>query len=886
MVGSAENSPNAEAIDHVTVDNTSTSSFSDLTTRSYEDNASRVNIGQFPTPPPMELGVNETEYEAGYDSDGQLGPFFDAVRGEEVDGYYEEPITNNNSSESTSDNTTDTSADTERNQEKFSKSDTELNNMRKKDLVDECKKLGIDHKGNKGLLVARLMKAREDDLSYLSAEEMNNPGREQLMNDGFAPSSKWMMIGEPEDKQMKTDELEVNSIKYRAPTTPREEFERTGDGGGGVKKFDFDLKIERSEFSKSAEIPKLDRLGRLLKNRMTGEPVYENKEIKKMVPNMQFFRKHGLSLESQPYDYFNAFLPFKKSRQQRQVDGPFTIGDWTRFTNLKAELSNAGKGGTIYTDFVPFTVEEMMKHIGVYFLHGISPSPQVEMKMMPQCDDPFNGNDLVFNSLGRNAQRRHKHFKCFFALQDPRIAVPSRKTHPNWKVEPFLKQALKVCKEAVVVGENCAIDEQTNGFQGKHEDKKRHDEKREGDGFQSDSLNVEGGYTWAFYFRNQPPPPKLIEEGLSPLHARTLALIAQLDGENHCVYMDNLYLSAKLCLHAWKKLKAKVHGVCRQGGRGIPEEIKQEAKTKQNEEYQARGTLKVAVCCGDEDMTDIICTSLYDVKPFYMMSTVCSTVQWTKKFVNVFCTTQRKIVSVPFYRLNLADEYNNKMGRVDVGDQLRNYYRFDHFMRKRKWWWSFWMWGMGMLLTNAYIIYKRFNELHSISPRFNHYDFVCNIAQAWLKPDIHFHRKPVKDNVTSVSSDTSVTEASSTMRSKRKLNVVIEEIIKRRKIGMTDQTIKSQFKLRLNQRYSHFPVPATSKTAPRCQLHSWATNSQMRKKAGVVLCEVCDVHLCLECFKDFHCIHDLMENKSRIANRCLAVYDVKPKKKTKRKSKK
>ena len=119
MVGSAENSPNKEAIDHVTVDNTSTSSFSDLTTRSYEENASRVNIGQFPTPPPVELGVNETEYEAGYDSDGQLGPFFDAVRGEEVDGYYEEPITNNNSSEITSDNTTDTSTDTERNQENF-----------------------------------------------------------------------------------------------------------------------------------------------------------------------------------------------------------------------------------------------------------------------------------------------------------------------------------------------------------------------------------------------------------------------------------------------------------------------------------------------------------------------------------------------------------------------------------------------------------------------------------------------------------------------------------------------------------------------------------------------------------------------------------------------
>lgn len=55
--------------------------------------------------------------------------------------------------------------------------------------------------------------------------------------------------------------------------------------------------------------------------------------------------------------------------------------------NLKASLSNAGKGGTVYIDYFDFSFEEMMKHIGVYFLHGISPSPQVEMKMMPQFDD-------------------------------------------------------------------------------------------------------------------------------------------------------------------------------------------------------------------------------------------------------------------------------------------------------------------------------------------------------------------------------------------------------------------------------------------------------------------------------------------------------------------
>ncbi len=83
-------------------------------------------------------------------------------------------------------------------------------------------------------------------------------------------------------------------------------------------------------------------------------------------------------------------------------------------------------------------------------------------------------------------------------------------------------------------------------------------------------------------------------------------------------------------------------------------------------------------------MTPIVCTSLYDVKPFYMMSTVAEGITWTKCFTTVYCSIKRKKVRVPFYQLSLANMYNNKMGRVDVGDQLRSYYRFDHWMRKRK----------------------------------------------------------------------------------------------------------------------------------------------------------------------------------------------------------
>ena len=71
-------------------------------------------------------------------------------------------------------------------------------------------------------------------------------------------------------------------------------------------------------------------------------------------------------------------------------------------------------------------------------------------------------------------------------MQDPRKDNPSRKTHPNWKIERLLKQVLRVSKEAMIPGRDASIDEQRIEFQGHHADKKRKNEKNEGNGFQCD----------------------------------------------------------------------------------------------------------------------------------------------------------------------------------------------------------------------------------------------------------------------------------------------------------------------------------------------------------------------------------------------------------------
>ena len=46
----------------------------------------------------------------------------------------------------------------------------------------------------------------------------------------------------------------------------------------------------------------------------------------------------------------------------------------------KAMLCNAGQKGGIYPEFIPFSPQEIKSYLGLYVLHGLTPSPQVKMK--------------------------------------------------------------------------------------------------------------------------------------------------------------------------------------------------------------------------------------------------------------------------------------------------------------------------------------------------------------------------------------------------------------------------------------------------------------------------------------------------------------------------
>ena len=120
-----------------------------------------------------------------------------------------------------------------------------------------------------------------------------------------------------------------------------------------------------------------------------------------------------------------------------------------------------------------------------------------------------------------------------------------------------------------------------------------------------------------------------------------------------------------------------------------------------------------------------------------------------------------------FHCVDIVDEYNNHMNNVDVADQLRGSYRFDIFLCKTKWWWSMFFWCFQMLLTNSYILYKKYLLLHNITPM-SHYDFHFPPAKAWIRSDLHCpdaSRKIARREESNTQDNTSV--ATSTINNAR-----------------------------------------------------------------------------------------------------------------------
>ena len=61
--------------------------------------------------------------------------------------------------------------------------------------------------------------------------------------------------------------------------------------------------------------------------------------------------------------------------------------------------------------------------------------------------------------------------------------------------------------------------------------------------------------------------------------------------------------------------------------------------------------------------------------------------KWIVKEKPVFNLDTGRVESLRFLIMNTINGYNNTMVHVDISDQIRNRYRFNHWFRNHKWWW-------------------------------------------------------------------------------------------------------------------------------------------------------------------------------------------------------
>eukprot|EP00957_Ditylum_brightwellii_P146697 11166851-Ditylum_brightwellii.AAC.1 len=198
----------------------------------------------------------------------------------------------------------------------------------------------------------------------------------------------------------------------------------------------------------------------------------------------------------------------------------------------------------------------------------------------------------------------------------------------------------------------------------------------------------------------------------------------QLDGQYYRCDLDSLYTSAKFAKLALKH-KNYVHGVTRKGGWNLPSCVLQEKVISRTGQLAVQGTVNAAILHGDPECKGLVAVSVYDTKPVHFLTTANNSTKWIEMTREVYSKEHGKSIMIKHLHLNINDDDNHGMGHVDVADLLHPYYRCDHWIRKRKWWWALFWWGLDILLVNCYMECKTLMEEAGVNKKhtLSHYEF-------------------------------------------------------------------------------------------------------------------------------------------------------------------
>ena len=199
--------------------------------------------------------------------------------------------------------------------------------------------------------------------------------------------------------------------------------------------------------------------------------------------------------------------------------------------------------------------------------------------------------------------------------------------------------------------------------------------------------------------------------------------------------MYNLYMSTKLCRLALEIPQLlTIHWVMWPTLIGVLLCVKQDEVNKKTIFERVQNTVKVALLWGDSICKYLVCVSLYETKPAYLLCTDCSEAKWILKHRKVFLKNTQQVLLIPFYFLNIVDYYYYNMGGIYISDQLRNVYKYySHWYRNIKWWWDIWWSFYQFLPTNYYFCYIKLYIMMNSKRFLSHYGFIDKLFLAFIE---------------------------------------------------------------------------------------------------------------------------------------------------------
>jgi hypothetical protein len=190
----------------------------------------------------------------------------------------------------------------------------------------------------------------------------------------FAPGAYWKSLAHNPLAIVEPINPTLGGKTARAPTLPVDEVDKER-----LPKHNFSHKFERATFTGTKRVLQYNINGSVRKDR-NGTIQYDTVPRTKGQPKTSFLKKHNLTKESHPTEFFKAFMPLKLNAYRNRDNAPYlSVAQCQQWTNLKALLANAGTDDC-YKDFVPFTVKEVQQQLGLYILNGLSPSPTIDSK--------------------------------------------------------------------------------------------------------------------------------------------------------------------------------------------------------------------------------------------------------------------------------------------------------------------------------------------------------------------------------------------------------------------------------------------------------------------------------------------------------------------------